>query len=140
MPEAYSLTHAVFFMTDWGADPDGLPAAERGYLAENAPRWMDAFRAQGHFDLYAELAAAVCCAGASAPPEAEAVLRGAQQPDGAVPGPAERVAERTRGVEDAQRRRFIAAYHTTLAALLASFALTAGLARSRGPATPAPGD
>jgi hypothetical protein len=139
VPEAYSLTHAVFFMTDWGADPQGLPAAERAFLGENAPRWMTAFRAQAHFDLYAELAAALCCAGQAVPMEAEAVLRGAQQPDGAVPGPAERVAERTRGIEDPEHRRFVSAYHTTLAATLASYALTVGLFRAGVPAASAPG-
>lgn len=134
VPEAYSLTHTVFFMTDWGADPPGLPAEERAYLADRVPRWMEGFRARAHFDLYAELAAGLCCAGEAAPPEAEPVLRGAQEEGGAVPGPAGRVAERTRGIEDPARRAFISAYHTTLAAMLASFAMTVGLARTRVPA------
>jgi len=139
VPEGYSLTHAVFFMTDWGADPHGLPATERAYLAEHGPRWMEAFRRQRHFDLYAELAAVLCCVEAPAPAEAESVLRAAQEEDGAVPGPAERIAERTRGIEDAERRRFISAYHTTLAATLASFALTVGLGRTGAAAVSAPG-
>lgn len=129
VPDAYSLTHAVFFMTDWGAQPDGLPAAERAYLTERAPRWMEAFRRQRHFDLYAELAVVLRCIDAPAPAEAEPVLAAAQEADGGVPGPAERVAERTRGIEDAGRRRFVSCYHTTLAATLASFALDVGLAR-----------
>jgi hypothetical protein len=40
------------------------------------------------------------------------------------------VAERTRGIEDPERRRFVSAYHTTLAATLASFALREGLERT----------
>jgi hypothetical protein len=129
VPDAYSLTHTVFFMTDWGAQPHGLPAAERAYVAEWGPRWMDAFRLQRHFDLYAELAAVLCCVEAPVPPEAESVLASAQEADGGVPGPADRIAERTRGIEDPDRRRFVSRYHTTLAAMLASFALDAGLAR-----------
>lgn len=131
VPDAYSLTHTVFFMTDWGAHPDGLPAPVREYLAGNGRQWMDAFRAQRHFDLYAELAVALRCVDAPGPAdEVEAVLRAAQEEDGAVPGPAARVAERTRGIDDPQRRRFVCAYHTTLAAMLASFAATVGLARA----------
>jgi hypothetical protein len=129
LPDAYSLTHTVFFMTDWGAAPEGLPAAERTYLAEWAPRWMDAFRRQQHFDLYAELAVVLCCIEAPCPAEAESVLAAAQEADGAVPGPADRIAERTRGIEDPGRRRFVSCYHTTLAATLASYALGPGLAR-----------
>ena len=127
-PDLAELT--VFFMTDWGADPQGVPPAERAYLAQQGPRWMEAFRRDRHFDLYAELAAILRCVDAPAPPEAESVLRAAQEDDGAVPGPAERIAERTRGISDPERRRFVSAYHTTLAATLASFALTVGLARS----------
>lgn len=129
VPDAYSLTHAVFFMTDWGGDPAGLPAGARAYLEANAPRWMAAFRAGGNFDVYAELAASLCCAGSPPPAETEEVLRAAQQDDGAVPGPAERVAERTRAIEDPERRRFVSAYHTTLAATLASFGAGPGLWR-----------
>jgi hypothetical protein len=136
VPEGYSLTHAVFFMTDWGAEPQGLPEAERAYLEARCPRWMEAFRGRGHFDLYAELAAVLCCAGVNAPAEAEAVLARAQQDDGSVPGPAERVAERTRGIEDPDRRRFVGAYHTTLASTLASFALRHGLERTALRASP----
>ena len=131
VPEAYSLTHTVFFMTDWGAHPQALPEADRAFLCAQAPGWMDAFRQQGNFDLYAELAAAVSCAG-GAPGPAEVVLAAAQEQDGSVKGPAARVAERTQGIEDAERRRFVAAYHTTLAATLASFAATAGLFRAEG--------
>ena len=132
VPDAYSLTHTVFFMTDWGADPSGLPAPARAYVAANAPRWMDAFRGRSNLDLYAELAAALACIDVPPPAETESVLAGAQEDDGAVPGPAERVAERTRGIEDPARRAFIAAYHTTLAATLASFAAGVGLARRPG--------
>jgi hypothetical protein len=134
IPDAYSLTHTVFFMTDWGAHPEGLPEAARRQLAAHVPGWMDAFRARRHFDLYAELAATLGCAGLAAPAEVEAVLAGARQPDGAVPGPGERVRERVRGIEDPDRRAFVAAYHTTLASTLASFAGAAGLARAAQPA------
>lgn len=135
VPDAYSLTHTVFFMTDWGAQPEGVPAAERAYLAERVPGWMRDYRAQGHFDLYAELAAVLSCAALPPPAEAEDVLAGARDPDGSIRGPEQRVRERTRGLDDPDRRRFVSAYHTTLASTLASFGLRVGLARAAQPAT-----
>jgi hypothetical protein len=130
-PEAYSLTHTVFFMTDWGARDGALPEADRAFLAARVPGWMEDFRAQGQLDLYAELAAVLACVGGAAP-QAEAVLRAAQEEDGSIKGPAARAAERTRGVLDPERVRFIGAYHTTLASTLASFAVTVGLRRAEG--------
>jgi hypothetical protein len=137
VPDAYSLTHTVFFMTDWGAQPEGVPANERAYLAERVPGWMQAFHAQRHFDLYAELAAVLCCVALPPPAEAEDVLAGAREEDGSIRGHEERVQERTRGLEDTERRRFVAAYHTTLAGTLASFGLGVGLARAAQPAAAA---
>jgi hypothetical protein len=121
-------------MTDWGAQPGGVPAAERDYLAQQGPGWMERFHAQRHFDLYAELAAVLCCVAVTPPAETEAVLAAAREADGSLRGEEQRIGERTRGIEDAGRRRFVAAYHTTLAATLASFACAVGLARVAQPA------
>ena len=134
VPEAYSLTHTVFFMTDWGAEPEGLGEAERAYLAARAGGWMASFQAAGNFDLYSELAITLACAGAPVPGEVEGVLGQAQQEDGRVPGPTACAAEGTPGIEDPERRRFVGAYHTTLVATLASFAAGVGLARGSRPA------
>jgi len=125
--QAYSLTHAVFFMTDFGSRPGGLPEPCREYLAGNAPRWAEAFRRRSNLDLFAELALACCCAGGQAD-WVEAGLRASQAPDGMVPGPGLRAPELVVRATP-ERRRFLENYHTTLAAIMASFGARVGLDR-----------
>lgn len=125
--QAYSLTHTVFFMTDFGSRPQDLPAACREYLDDNLARWVESFRRRGHFDLVAELALTCCCAGGEAA-WAESVLKASQAEDGMVPGPGLRSQALVAGVTP-ERRRFLENYHTTLAAIMASFAATVGLRR-----------
>jgi len=131
--EAYSLTHVVFFVTDFGERPEALPEACRAYLRARVPAWLDAQRRAANLDLYAELAATLACAGDALPGEVEEVLHAAQAADGSLPGPVARSSQRRTGVVgdavDAERRFFLANYHTTLAGILASFAATVGLVR-----------
>lgn len=126
--QAYSLTHAVFFMTDFGSRPEGLPPACRQHLAHNEQGWAQAFRGRSNHDLFAELALACCCAGGEAP-WAESGLRAVQAEDGMVPGPGLRSPQLVAGATP-ERRRFLENYHTTLAAIMTSFAVTVGLGRS----------
>ncbi|HLA76805.1 MAG TPA: hypothetical protein VJU18_04395, partial [Vicinamibacteria bacterium] len=125
--QAYSLTHAVFFMTDFGSRPAGLPDAARTSVVSNAERWAAAFERRANHDLYAELALACCCAGGEAA-WAEGGLRAVQAADGMVPGPGLRSPQLLAGVT-AERRRFLENYHTTLAAIMTSLAVTVGLER-----------
>lgn len=129
--EAYSLTHVVFFVTDFGEQPTALDEPSRSYLRRLCPGWMDEERRRRNLDLYSELAAALACAGEPPTPEVERVLHEAQDADGSLPGPGFRSRRRLEAAEDEQRRRFLERYHTTLAAMLASFAATAGLARGQ---------
>ncbi len=125
--QAYSLTHAVFFMTDFGSRPQGLPAACREHLAHNALRWAQSLQRRSHHDLFAELALACCCAGEEAP-WLEAGLGAVQAEDGMVPGPGLRSPQLVAGATP-ERRRFLENYHTTLVAIMASFGATVGLGR-----------
>ncbi len=127
-PEAYSLTHVAFFVTDFGLDPAALDAASRAYLRERGPLWMEDLLRRADLDLYAELAMALACIGEPLPGEVERVLCDAQDKDGSLPGPS-RPRQRTDAEPEPARRRFLERYHTTLAAMLASFAGTVGLAR-----------
>lgn len=127
--EAYSLTHVVFFMTDFGEQPAALSAECRAYLRERCPAWMDAFVRSSNLDLYSELATALACLDEPVPDEVESVLRRAQADDGMLPGPGFRSQRRLQGIEDPEHRLFLENYHTTLAGILASFAATVGLAR-----------
>ena len=129
-PEAYSLSHVVFFMTDFGDRPGGLNRTCRDYLRERCRGWMEALRLRSNLDLYSELALVLACLGEPVPEEVETVLRKAQAEDGMLPGPGFRSQRRLKGIEDPGRRRFLENYHTTLAGILASFAATVRLART----------
>jgi hypothetical protein len=130
--EAYSITHTIFFVTDWGQRPGRLAGAARAQLARHAPAWQSELRDRGDLDLYAEMVVATACAGLPGDAEAEQVLRRGQEEDGLVPLAAWRAqllppAPATASADD---RRFAENHHTTLAALLASFAVSVGLARA----------
>jgi hypothetical protein len=129
--EAYSLTHVVFFMTDFGHRPDGLSGPCRQYLRERCPLWMESFHGKGNLDIYSELAAALASAGEPVPTEVETRLRRAQADDGMLPGPGFRSRRRLAEIQDPERRFFLEHYHTTLAGILASFAVTVGLGPGR---------
>jgi hypothetical protein len=129
--EAYSLTHVVFFMTDFGDRPEGLNRECREYLRERCPAWMDVLRRGANLDLYSELATVLACIGEPLPPGVETVLRDAQADDGMLPGPGFRSQRRLEATADPDRRLFLENYHTTLAGILASFAATVGLVGRR---------
>jgi hypothetical protein len=123
---AYSIAHTVFFMTDFGSRPWALDARSRDYLREAGPPWMAAFLAIPDYDVFSELAFALTCSDCrDRDADVEAALQGAQEPGGAVPGPAvSDVDSETPLTPPAFRRD----YHTTLVALLASFGATVGIA------------
>jgi hypothetical protein len=137
--EGYSLTHVVFFVTDFGARPGALGQRYREYLARRCPVWIDERRRARDLDLYSELATTLACIGEPLPAELEHVLAEAQHDDGMVPGPGAR-SSRGLAAADEERRRFVLNYHTTLAAVLASFAACVGLAREAAAAGLADGE
>ena len=57
----YGITHTVFHLTDWGANPAGLPEDIAGYLACWLPAWTDDWREIGHWDLLGELLVVDAC-------------------------------------------------------------------------------
>ncbi|MCC3770816.1 hypothetical protein [Streptomyces sp. UNOC14_S4] len=52
---AYTMTHTVFHLTDWGGNPRGLPAAMAEYVRAWLPVWIDIWREVGQWDLVGEL-------------------------------------------------------------------------------------
>jgi hypothetical protein len=108
-----SVAHAALFATDCGARPHEVPAASRAHLRERGPAWLSECRDRSDLDAWAELVIALACVGEeSAAGDAEATLRAAQRADGSLPGHPPN------------------AYHATLTAALASFAVTTGLRRA----------
>lgn len=123
----YSLTHVVFHLTDWGHDPQGVPADLAGYLADWLPPWLDTCLDAGMWDLCCELL--VVAASLPGGPDAAlltdswARLAAAQYASGALPEEEpDRGADGERGPEP----DFLHCYHSTL---MATFAAALTLAR-----------
>jgi hypothetical protein len=123
----YSLTHVVFHLTDWGRDPQGVPADLADYLADWLPPWLDTCLDAGMWDLSCELL--VVAASLPGPPD-QALLKDswarlavAQYPSGALP---EEEPARGPDGERAPEPDFLHCYHSTL---MATFAASLTLAR-----------
>jgi hypothetical protein len=118
--DLYCLTHALFYLTDFGRTP----------ATAIAPDQLDALRYRvglllgtqvlaGNWDLTGELLIACDCLRHEPACRAAAwrAFAAAQQPDGAIPGPEWPATEVAR--EDRRRRDFELNYHTTLVGALA---------------------
>ncbi|GAA2132593.1 DUF6895 family protein [Streptomyces synnematoformans] len=118
---AYHVTHTVFHLTDWGAEPRGLPPHVRDYLATWLPVWTDVWLEIEEWDLVAELLLVDACLPEPAhDPAAWRRLAAAQHEDGLLPR------DGRTGTED-PAVRFYNHYHTAVAAVTAA---TAALSRS----------
>lgn len=119
--DAYGVTHAVLYATDFGARPLPGDAARTGRVLDGLLR---AYLDEGHLDLAAELllCARIVRGGPSAlERRAWDRLAGAQRPDGSLPGPpfdAGVLAGRTG--ERATAYVFRTCYHTTLVTAMAA--------------------
>ncbi len=88
----YAVTHTVFHLTDWGAQPDGLPVHLQRYLHAWLPAWLEVYLEAGEWDLVGELLiVGLCLTEPDHSPHAWEALACAQQPDGLLPASAERV-------------------------------------------------
>ncbi|MEU9190970.1 hypothetical protein AB0D14_42055 [Streptomyces sp. NPDC048484] len=115
---AYDITHTVFHLTDWGENPDGVPAPLAGYLATWLPAWLDDWLDLQRWDLLGELLVVDACL--PRPTLDERAWEGfaaAQQADGAMP------AVRTMPEGD-PAELFDLIYHPTLVAAFASVLAT----------------
>ena len=121
--DAYALTHTVFHLTDFGADPGGLPQELQEYLHLWLPVWVEMVTETKTWDLLAELLIVdACLTTPQAYPQAWRLLALAQHPDGMVPG----------GTTTAPRdpeQTFRHHYHPTLVAVIAG---TLAVSRSVG--------
>jgi hypothetical protein len=132
----YTLTHVVFHLTDWGADPRGVPPPVAAYLRHWLPPWLDTCLEDEQWDLSCELLAVA--ASLPGPPErallqdAWAGLAAAQDSSGAVPevGPGRSGRAAAREFTEAAQG-FADCYHSTLMAAFAA-ALTLDRLREHG--------
>ncbi|MEE1941363.1 hypothetical protein V1L54_18445 [Streptomyces sp. TRM 70361] len=118
---AYSMTHTVFHLTDWGARPGDLPPRLEEYLQLWLPVWLEVWREVEEWDLFAELLiVGACLREPYLDPAAWAGLAAVQHEDGLVPRDGKAV-----DGDDAQR--FRDHHHPTVVAAVAG---TLALARS----------
>lgn len=127
--DVYALTHAIFFMTDFGRIPGWWSTADLEYLRGALPRLSEYYLRKGNWDVVAELLICLSATGLSEAPiygQSLALLCAAQQEDGSIPGPTREQRGRqwaatTANDDDANAewRVFHDNYHTTLVALMA---------------------
>lgn len=123
--DSYAVTHALFYVTDFGLRAPQWPA---GFDPAEAARLVEAllvrFRTQEHTDLAGELAASLVCLGVRRSPEIDRAwldLRRRQEPDGRIPGPAGVIDEaRAEELGGAAYRDWKVSYHTTMVAAIAA--------------------
>ena len=121
--DAYALTHTVFHLTDFGADPGGLPQELQDYLHLWLPVWVEVVTETTAWDLLAELLIVdACLTTPQAYPQAWQLLALAQHPDGMMPGGT------TTAPKDPDQT-FRRHYHPTLVAVIAG---TLAVSRSVG--------
>lgn len=83
---AYGVTHTVFHLTDWGADPAGLPEPLQDYLRLWLPVWVEVFRETRFWDLLLEfLIVGACLPEPMFFPAVWERVAEAQRPDGMMP-------------------------------------------------------
>ncbi|QFZ18692.1 DUF6895 family protein [Saccharothrix syringae] len=110
---AYSMTHTVFHVTDWGAKPHGLPADIADYLRTWLPVWIDVWSEVQEWDLVGELLIVGACL-----PEPRCDLAewrrfaAAQHTEGLMP-------RNGNPVDDDGPRRFLNHQHATVVAAVA---------------------
>ncbi|MGW7090730.1 DUF6895 family protein [Streptomyces sp. NPDC054874] len=126
--EGYSLTHAAFFLGDYGRAPTGLDGDALAHARELVRRMLDHCVGQDRWDLAAELVITQFILGLEplrTPSGAAAVecLVRAQRSDGAIPG---RSAALMASGSAPAGEFFRKAYHTTLVTALMTLVLSSG--------------
>jgi hypothetical protein len=119
---AYTVTHTVFHLTDWGARPDGLGPALQDYLHAWVPVWIDVWREVAQWDLLAELMIVDTCLDEPACTVQDwEALAAVQHADGMMPRDGD-------PVPDDPAEAYLANHHTTVVAAVAgTLALSHGL-------------
>ncbi|MFC8434574.1 DUF6895 family protein [Streptomyces sp. NPDC057253] len=121
----YTLTHVIFHLTDWGLNPQAVPAPVAEYLRHWLPPWLDTCLEDEQWDLCCELLAVA--SSLPGPPErallqeAWGKLAVAQDDSGAVPEVGGRGSRTTAPA-------FLDCYHSTL---MTAFAAALTLDRLR---------
>jgi hypothetical protein len=119
---AYSVTHTLFYLADFGKRPIPLPPEEVARVTMIVECLLIHYWRVAHWDLVGELLISLNCLDARDTPISRGAARAfarAQLPDGAVPAQRPDVASAHPAEEDeGDMRHFRACYHTTLVNML----------------------
>jgi hypothetical protein len=119
--DVYTITHAIFFSTDFGrSNPGFFTSADRHNFTTAHPRLTGYYLRSNDWDLTSELLITLCATGTRSQivPTAWEILSGAQNPDGSYMGPSNGKPAADLS-SDPEWIAFRDNYHTTLAVLLA---------------------
>jgi hypothetical protein len=126
---AYSLTHTVFYLTDFGANVAGLPLRHIRYLQRWVPVWQQYYSRSANMDLLSEMIMVGRCIVLEESASSWQTIQDTQDPSGAIPSPlAKDWTDSLAG--DAAKRHFFSNYHTTLVTVMAA-AMALGTIRQR---------
>lgn len=118
---AYGVTHTVFYMTDYGRKPDGLPEDIISYLSAVLPKWAEHYLQEGNYDLASEMFMSMGCIDTHPPYELINQFSAGQRKDGSYEGPPFGALNLVHGESDEERIGFLSDYHTTLVACMAAY-------------------
>jgi hypothetical protein len=118
-PEAYALTHVMFYLTDFGNQPVPLPAQEVEILIGKFTALLIRYLRIGEWDLVGELLIGLRvlkCEDGPLVLAARHALSKARRPDGGIPGSlaSARLAKATGDAQAAEAQEFRLCYHTTI--------------------------
>ncbi|MEK2489669.1 hypothetical protein WN990_08910 [Kitasatospora purpeofusca] len=120
----YHITHAVFHLTDWGAQPESMPEPMRDYVRNWLPVWVDTWLEVGQWDLVGELLVVDSCIGEPVTgAQGWEALAAIQREDGLIPR------ESAEPVSDDPEQAFRDHEHTAVVAVVAG---TVTLSRALG--------
>jgi len=117
---AYSLTHTVFYITGFGANPQKMPDCHKRYLGDWVPVWNRYYLEISDYDLLCEMIMVLCCIGKPDEGHFARHVLAWQEPNGMVRGPLGSSPELLLTTNDPERNVFVSNYHTTLVALMAA--------------------
>lgn len=115
---AYSVSHTVFYMTDFGDCPGTIPSLHRRYIERWVPVWASYYYATGNHDICGEMLMTLRCVGLEVGEEWIDRLVKVQLDDGSFQGPSE-VSLSIDSKATGTRKSFLDNYHTTLVMLMA---------------------
>lgn len=125
-PEYYAITHAIFFLTDFGKHPDRLPSGVRSHFATEYDNLLFFFASRGHWDLLGEILLCGIYLDLNAGALSSAFLQlllSIQEADGSFVCDIGTTADKDDEDKGDPWREFLNRYHTTLVVLLITAAL-----------------